>query len=191
MGFWTVDGMVIDGSEKNSFVNRITIVPDGTRAPAMIEAFTLEQPDNIPPFYQITWKLVDGEYKGLNVRQKIHCFDSDGFDSNAKKRARALNMFQRLYILCALKPLHGDSPTNNDLLPFIRKSLGIVVREWAQPKRDGSGMSEGNWVSEVHGLEGFVTESGIKQVHEQIVQHAFDAFTQKFNPAELTDDIPF
>jgi hypothetical protein len=67
-------------------------------------------------------------------------------------------MLMRMYKLCAHKPTHSDAPTDNDLAPMKGKILGIKINEW---QNNGK---EGNYVGEVHALEGFVPAVGEKLV---------------------------
>src|SRR5260221_3479136 len=161
MSFYQEAGVEIDGSEKNSHVQSFSVIPEGTQAAAMIKSATAAEIEGVPQHYEVIWKLTSGDFKGQEVKQKINCFDQD-----AKKRARAKNMLVRLFKLSNATPTHSNAPNDADLKPLVGKVAGIMIREWAMPKKDGSGMSEGNWISEVHAVTPeFQTISGIKQVH--------------------------
>lgn len=185
MSFWKVDGAVIDGSEQSAHATRISVIPDGTKAPAEIKEFTLESFDGQHSHYQVIWKISSGDFKNFEVRHKINCFDQD-----TKKKTRALNMFMRLFKLSGIQPAHANIPTDADLKPMVGKTFGIEIREWAMPKKDGSGISEGNWISGVWTNDDtFVPETGTKQVHEVITPYIESAFSR--NPMKLDDDVPF
>src|SRR3990167_9544029 len=132
MSFWqSKTGKAITGNEEDSFAGGFKIIPDGTTAPAMIKTFLVNEADAMNPFYEIQWKLVDGEYKGAQVRQKITCFDS-----KPEKAERALNMMMRLFKLLGVKPTEG-APTEEDLAPMQGKILGIKIQEWAMDGKNG------------------------------------------------------
>lgn len=187
MSFWKVEGAVVDGSEHSAHAAKISIIPEGTRAPAAIKEFTLEATDGHPSHYQVIWKLTAGDFKNYEVRHKINCFDQD-----TKKKTRALNMLMRLFKLSGIQPAHANVPTDADLKPMIGKVFGIEIREWAMPKKDGSGISEGNWVSGVWASDdNFVPETGVKQVHEVISSHLETAFSRNPMKIDQDADIPF
>lgn len=198
MSFWeSKTGGTITGKAEDAFTPSFTIIPDGTAACASIFNIELIEKNatdyaEATKFYQITWKLTTGDFKGRQVTQKIKCFTgtSESIDRN-------LNMLRLLMDLCKFKPTHSNAPTEQDLLPMVGKILGIKIREWSIPKRDGSGVLEGNFVSEIYTPEGFVAETGVKAE----VVHTFtppeSAFTRdkaRRDAAaqdDLDSDIPF
>lgn len=188
MSFWqSMSGAPIDGSAEHSHAGSFKVIPDGTTAPGVITQAKLVTFDDGNQIYQVTYKLVDGEFKGAIVRQKINCFDRD-----AKKRDRAVNMFMRLYNLCYFKPTHNGQPTDDDLLHLQNKVIGLKIQEWYQ---DGK---EGNWISEIHKVDGdFITESGKKQEHTGYIAtpqtNILDSAFSRNEPKKdiNLDDIPF
>jgi hypothetical protein len=147
-------GRTIDGSAENSHVAFFPTIPDGTTAPGMIKSAEMKEFDG-NQFFQVTYKLMDGEFKGREVRQKLKCFDFDD-----KRRDRAKNMLMRLFKLSNLKLAHKNIPTDKDLLPLQGKILGIKIQEWFDDNK------EGNYVSEVYVVDAdFIIETGKKAEH--------------------------
>lgn len=180
MSFWQSPiNKPITGLAEDSHVGSFDLIPDGTTALAMIKLFELKPEFNdYPAFFQITWKIIDGEFKNREVRQKIKAFDND-----PEKVHTALNMMKRVYDLCEYKPSHANLPTNQDLANMHGKSLGIKIQEW-----DFNG-KQGNFISEVHGIDGFVQEKGIKKTVTHPIESAFSR--NKNTASVMDDDIPF
>ena len=117
--------------------------------------------------------------------QKIRAFDSD-----PKKRHKALNMMKYLFNLYQLALSHGNEPTDDDLKVFVGKHAGIKIQEWSMPKNDGPGFMEGNFVSEVHTAANFQCVTGVKA--EVVHNNLETAFSRNAQPKDvIEDDIPF
>ena len=188
MSFYqSLTGKPIDGLPENTFAAVFELIPNGTQVPAMIKSFELKQPAEFDAHYQVVWKIVDGEFKGREVRQSIKAFDG-----NPDKKDRALNMMVRLFKLCEYMPSHQNAPTNQDLFPCLNKVFGIKIQEWSMVRPDGS-VSEGNWVSEVHKADGeFATVTGIKVVKPSKNLGVESALTRNNGTRTmLDDDLPF
>lgn len=193
--FWeSKTGGTITGEAKDAFTPSFEIIPDGSTACASIFKIELMEKEatnyaEATKFYQITWKLTTSNFKGRQVTQKIKCFTgtSESIDRN-------LNMLRLLMDLCKFKPTHKDAPTTQDLMPMIGSIVGIKIREWSMPKRDGSGILEGNFVSEVHSPVGFQEEVGTKVEHKMIepAQSALQRNKVDMDDDFLaSDDVPF
>jgi hypothetical protein len=182
MSFWkSKTGGVIDGSVEHSHAVFFPIIPDGTTATASIKQVELKN-FNGESFYQVTYKLIDGDFKGREVRQKIKCFNPDD-----KKRDRAVNMLMRLFNICGLTPTHLEAPKPDDFIPMAGKIVGIKIQEWAD---DGK---EGNYVSEIYAPDTkFVVATGVKMVHTP--QHNADLFNSALsanNAPAIDTDVPW
>jgi hypothetical protein len=193
--FWASrTGGQITGSDKDSFLPDFTIIPNGTTAKAQIKKFELvEQVNKFTQseevFYEITWKIIDGDFKSREVSQKIK-----PFVEKAESIDRALNMLKRVFDLCNYKPTHANAPTSQELMAMHNKILGIKIREWSQPKRDGSGFMEGNFVSEVHAItDQFKVEVGEKLATPVINSSSPESALNRNPriPVDLDSDIPF
>lgn len=153
MSFWSSPLGEISGTSEEAFAKSISIIPDGTTARAIISDFDSNS-FNGQKYLQIDWLLVDGDYEGQHVFQKIHVFDRD-----PKKRHRALNMLLLIYKLFNCVPDDDGEPTPRFLAQFKNKKAGIKIQQ-TEPNEKGKSY---NWVSEVHALTPqFVTKTGVK-----------------------------
>ncbi len=190
--FWhDSTGKIVAGNSQLAFTAELSsvIIPNGTTAKAMIKKFELIEKFN-PNFYdsqyyEITWQLIDGDYKDIEVKQKIKCFDRE-----PKTKDRALEMMMLLFKLCQIQSTQ-QAPTVFDLLPFTGKVLGIKIREWQQNGK------EGNWVSEVHLADNdFKTTTGKKlqaksssNSYQHLAGNDFAAYDSSASKVET--DVPF
>ncbi len=183
MSFWqSQSGTKMDGSAENSHVGTFKVIPDNTTATVSIKGVELKnfQGDE---FYQATYKIIDGDYKGYEVRHKIKCFDAD-----KKKRDQNVNMMMRLFKLCDKSPQHDKAPEGDDFLPLQGCIIGVKIQEWFS---DGK---EGNWISEIHPVDkDFVVSSGKKVEHTAThsTGELDSALTRNKAKGELDDDVPF
>lgn len=130
-------GAPINGSEENSFTTNFRSLPDNTQAVAVIKSFTLKEYMG-DKNYQVIWKLVDGDFKGAEVKQSIRPFEDDD-----NKAQRALNMMYRLLRLADHPIDFRDAPTDSDLATMKGKIFSI---------KTGFGIIQGEertWVREV------------------------------------------
>lgn len=194
MGFWTSPtGQAITGDADKAFIQSFQTIPEGTTAVATIKVFeVVEKPATDyaeqSKFIQITYKLLEGDFKGREVQQKIKVFDG-----KPEQIERSLNMLMRVMKLCDYKPSHNNEPTTQELSTMCGKILGIMIGEWSMPKKDGTGVMDGNFVREVHSSEGFASETGEKA---EVVQHTNSsvetAFSRNNKPVDdLDEDLPF
>lgn len=192
--FWTLsDNTLPSGTAESSHIKDFSIIPDGTFAPAMIKEFKKEA-STISysfPFYEITYKITSGDYKGREVRQKIKCFDE-----KATVRDRNINMLKRVYDLLDHKPTHANAPEDIDLKPMIGKVMGIKVSEFIGTNSKTGEPTNGNYVSEIHKSDKeFQTITGVKLEVPVTgyVSHIDTAFSRNANNSLPLDDsgIPF
>lgn len=180
----------ITGSSDDAFVPELTIIPNNTCARAQISKIEVieltNQYQGAQKFIQVSWKILNGDFKTREVKQKIKCFIGD---ENQLKRAR--NMLMLLLNLCQYKIPHDNEPTVFDLLPLTGKVLGIKIREWSMEKQDRSGIMEGNFISEIHlADDNFLTETGIK-LAPKIPKTSSYGHSDIPNIADTEQDIPF
>ena len=161
MSFWTLStNEAPKGDAESSHVKPMTIIPDGTQAPAQIKEFVLAEPSQSygKPCYEVHFKICQGDYKNREVRLKIKCFDD-----KATIADRGLNLLKRIYDLTGHKPTHADAPANHDLAPMIGKIIGIKVAEFIGTNSKTGEPTNGNYVSEIHKADkDFETMTGIK-----------------------------
>lgn len=178
MSFWNLsDGSKPSGSDSASFASNFGHVPDGTQANAIITNFV---PSDFggEKLYQVTWKLIDGDFANTMVKQSINPFSPD-----EKKANRSKNMFMRLYNLAELKPTHSNAPTENDLIPFLGLKCSVKA---------GNSIIEGKektWIREVHAMDKLEVKTG----HTPVTTGFPDSALSR-NPRvndDLISDIPF
>jgi len=193
MSFWqSKTGAPITGNPNDAFTKDFSVIPDGTTAHAGIKEFCLVEKEfngSKNRFYQITWKILNGDFKDREVTQKIKTFDQ-----KPEIAQRALNMMMLIYKLTNHSPAHDMAPEDRDLKVFVGSQLGIKIAEWQMPKKDGSGIMEGNHVTEVHPITAaFKVETGVKK--EVTTAHSQPQYDNSyFEPPkglELNDDIPW
>lgn len=194
MNFWeSKTGNTITGKLEDARLPDFTVIPDGTMALAKIDVFVLVEKTNTytgaeESYYEVTWKVTSDDFKGRIVSQKLKVFEGkpESIDRN-------LNMMKLIMDLCLFKPKHSNAPSDDDLRPMIGKVLGVKIREWSMPKKDGSGVMEGNFVSEVWPIDKFKCEIGKKlEVVHTMPLGIESALTRNANKKiELDDDIPF
>ncbi len=194
MSFWESELGEVTGNAADAFAKSFTQIPDGTMALARVETFLNAEYQGMK-YLSIDWVLIEGDFRGQKVNQKLKLLDADPRDKDpAKTRHRALNMLKLMYQLYNLKPKHANAPTDMDLAVFIGKEAGIKIRE-TEPNDQGK---QYNWVSEIHEKKGFKSETGISVVvthtNKQPAQGTLDsAFSRNANPPAVDDldDIPF
>ncbi len=191
--FWlSGTGSLPSGLPEDSFVGEFSIIPEGSIATASIKSFTLAEKENkhkgvTEKFYQIIYKLLDGDYKSREVTQKIKCFDG-----KPDQIQRNLNMLMLVMQLCDFKPTHNQAPQDLELIPMINKIVCVKIGEWSMEKDDKSGNIEGNFIREVHASGAIPTETGIKTVVEHKPTSSVEsAFSRNTAMPELESDLPF
>lgn len=189
MSFWTLsDNSAPKGDEASSFAGDFRVIPDGTCAPAQIKSFKLmDATQSYPkPVFEVTFKLIGGDFKDREVRLKVKCFDDKPTVSD-----RGINMLKRIYDLCGHKPTHADTPTDNDLLPMIGKIMGVKIREFIGTNSKTGEPTNGNYVSEIHSTSNIETVTGTKL--EVVASSVDTAFSRNAVTGLPLDDsgIPF
>jgi len=198
MSFYIHNGEKVTGNENDAFTKSFMQIPEGTKAIARINKFEViskeaSQYGDAQKYIQLTYKLLDGDFKGREVQQKIKCFD--GKDDQIK---RAKNMLVLIMKLCNFTPTHTDEPTTAELSKMCSNIAGIMIGEWSMVKNDNSGIMEGNFVREVHVSNGFECETGIKAETPHITQSSPDsafsrnkALNEDKTDLLFGDDVPF
>ena len=191
--FWlSGTGQIPSGNPEDSFVSLFQIIPEGTVATAQIKSFITVERENkysgtTDKFYEINYKLLDGEFKSREVSQKIKCFNG-----TPEQIQRHLSMLKLIMMLCDYKPTKTTAPDDNDLLSTLNKIVCIKIGQWSMPKKDGVGFSEGNFVREVHPSGSIQIETGVKTVVEHKPTTGVEsALTRNSWVQNLESDLPF
>ncbi len=193
-GFWSSgSGKEITGKPEDSFLKDFSIIPDGTIANSKIIKFNLVEKVNSytgvnDKYYEVFFKLADGDFKNREVGMKIKVFDD-----KPETRDRNLNMFKLVMDLCSFKPTHNDAPTDADLLPMINKMVSVKIVQWDTTTKDGK-LLEGNRVSEVYKSGSVATETGQMAIVTHKPSSGVDSALSRNSGAGLDvpdDSIPF
>jgi len=192
MSFWESELGDVTGKAEDAFAKQYTQIPDGTKALAKIESFTNQvYKDSGFKYLNIEWTLMDGDFKGQKVQQKLKVYGGDKFDKDpAKTRHRALNMLKLLYGLFNVKATNAN-PTDQDLASFLGKIAGLKIRE-TEPNENGRSY---NWVAEVHPSQGFKAETGAGLpvvAYTSVSSHPTSRMASNDTPPPIDDsDLPF
>lgn len=143
MSFWDLsDGNKAE--ELSEFDSQfVELIPDNTSAIACIDSAEWKEHQN-QRYINLSWTILDGEYKGFKLFQKVRVRDE-----NAKKRDKAIRMLAAIDMNAGggLRKLEQE-PEDLDLSMMLsNKVMGIKVMTW---EMDGS---SGNWVSMVQSSE--------------------------------------
>ena len=186
MSFWNG----VSGKAEDAFLPEMSVIPNNTQAPAQIKSISVVETNTQyagnQKFVEVVYKLVSGEFKTREVKQKIKVFTGD-----SQQIQRARNMLKLLMDICGHELTHDNEPVTQDFTPMTGKIVGVKVREWQIEKNDGSGVMEGNFVAEIHKVDDkFVTETGVKLAAKSPKpsnQYAMDVP----NIADSESDLPF
>jgi len=187
MGFWHSELGEVTGNKDEAFAKSFNIIPNNTMALCKIDSFVNANYQGID-YLNIEWSILEGDFKGQKVNQKIKVFDND-----LKIRHRALNMLKLIYKLFNISPKHDNNPTDQDLYQFVGKKAGLQIRETEETEK----YKASNWVSEVHDAKGFQSETGVKLVSKKSQDNNLydnDLYDNAFSRNSKhvhDDDIPF
>lgn len=151
--------------------NTFEVIPDNTKALAIISAAEWREANEYGAKHiSLTWEIVEGEFKGRKVFQKIKLFESDKAKAlKAQKMLIAIDANCKGAIVAA-----GVEPTQQGLQTLLHSPMYIMIKEY---EMNGS---KGNWVAAVS------ERNGKKGQQAQTQQ------TQSKEPQiDDSDDIPF
>lgn len=187
MSFWTSrTGKPITGSDADSFVNHFPQIPDNTQANAVIKSFTVNTFEGEKSF-QVIWQIVDGEFRGSQVKQSIRPYEIDD-----NKAQRNLNMLMRLFNLCNHKPSHGNEPTNDDLAPMKGTILCIKTGAGVYNGREFTNVREVHPEGTLEVETGYTNAVVAKPDDQGKIETAFTREAERKAKQDLEkDDIPF
>lgn len=189
MSFWSSELGVLTGEAKDAFSKSFSgVIPDGTMALAQIDSFYNAEHEGMRTI-NIDWEIIDGDFYGKKVTQKLKVIDPDPRDKNPEKtRYRCLNMMMLIYKMFNVSPKSNEAPTDKDLSVFTGKKAGIRIQE-TQPNNEGKTY---NYISEVHPEAGFKCETGVKHAVVHTNSNLDSAFSRnKSLEMQLDSDLPF
>jgi hypothetical protein len=182
-GFWDN----LSGKPEDAFTKTFAdVLPNNTLALAQVASCKLKL-FNDTDFINLEWELIEGDFKGQHLFQKLNIYDKD-----VDKATKARNMLMYLVQLFHVKHDPNNAPNDNFLAQFNGKVAGIKIQEWSMQKNDGT-LGHGNFISEVHASTGFVSETGKYRDFKHKSVGVDSALTRhsRQEKNELDDDIPF
>ncbi|AAW67542.1 hypothetical protein [Listonella phage phiHSIC] len=147
MSFFTLsDGQAVEQqTEFDAGGQDFEAIPNNTKV--LFAADTAEWAEYEGDQYiNIKWDILDGEYKGRKIFQKVRVKDSD-----PKKRDKALRMLVAIDTNCGGGLMRlGTEPTDMDLsVNILGKPMHGMLKVWQIKDENGKVEKEGNWVAAV------------------------------------------
>lgn len=170
MSFFSQEALQTTGSfDSNSF----EVIPDNTKALAVItNAEWREANQHNERHVSLTWDIVEGEFKGRKVFQKIKLFESD-----KNKVIKAQKMLIAIDANCkGAIAQAGVEPTEQGLASLLHSPMYIMIKEY---EMNGN---KGNWICAV---------SERKRGTQQAQQQPSAPSVGQEPPMDFDDDIPF
>ena len=169
MSFFSPEALQTTGSfDSNSF----EVIPDNTKALAVItNAEWREANEYNAKHISLTWDIVEGDFKGRKVFQKIKLFESD-----KDKVIKAQKMLIAIDANCkGAIAQAGVEPTVQGLASLLHSPMYIMIKEY---EMNGN---KGNWICAVSERKRGVQQAQQTQTATQEPSVAFDD----------SEDIPF
>lgn len=119
-------------------------IPAKTQLKAAIDEAKWDDYDG-EEYISFRWQVLDGEYKGRKVFQKVKVCESD-----AKKRDKAIKMLQAIDFNSQAGLMQsGARPGDADLQRTMNKPMLIMVQVWAIKDEQTGDVKKGNWINSV------------------------------------------
>lgn len=120
--------------------NSFEVIPDNTKALAIINSAEWREANEFNAKHiSLTWEIVEGEFKGRKVFQKIKLFETDKAKAlKAQKMLIAIDANCKGAIVNA-----GVEPTQQGLQSLLHSPMYIMIKEY---EMNGN---KGNWVAAV------------------------------------------
>lgn len=117
--------------------NSFEVIPDNTKALAIISAAEWREANEYGAKHiSLTWEIVEGEFKGRKVFQKIKLFETDKAKAlKAQKMLIAIDANCKGAIVNA-----GVEPTQHGLQSLLHSPMYIMIKEY---EMNGN---KGNWI---------------------------------------------
>ena len=139
MSFFSQEAL--NGVKSGSFdANSFETIPDNTKALAIISSAEWREANEYNGKHiSLTWDIVEGEFKGRKVFQKIKLFETDKTKAlKAQKMLIAIDANCKGAIVAA-----GVEPTQQGLQSLLHSPMYILIKEY---EMNGS---KGNWICAV------------------------------------------
>lgn len=187
MSFLTLsNGSFPSGSEEASFTSNFRIVPNNSRLLATINSFDKKVGSN-GIWWQVSWEIYQGEYKGNIIWQPLFLNSSDQKSSDRNKE-----MYARIFVLCG-QQIPKLEPMQHELSLLENKLCGLKITQSTYTDRDGN-LREKNNIVEVHSSVGFKEELGVMiepKAAKSKSQSRLGSVIDELNPPFIDSEIPF
>ena len=183
MSFLTLkSGSRATGSAEGAFVSQFRVIPNNSKLLAVISKFEKKSNSN-GPYWQVTWEVVQGEFKGQSIWQFLSLHNPNYPDLADRNK----EMFARIFVCCGMA-IPEIEPDAYKLAQMQGKVCGIKVIEKTYEK-DGE-TKEKNEISEVHPSDAFIEEIGVKMTHH-VKKQSKSAYSEVNPPPFQDDSVPF
>jgi hypothetical protein len=152
--FWQTSIGPVVGTPDEAFTKGLEVIPHGSKALGIVVSAKFDQDFMGNTIVRIEWQLTNGEFAKRQIKQNIKIYDKD-----ENKRATALNMLMLMFRVFCIPLDMSRAPIDGDLAQFVHKQAGIKIDEYYTTKNDGK-ILHGNYVSEVHPVDGFEVMTG-------------------------------
>lgn len=146
MSFWnTSNAQPIQAAESFEAQTDLKPIPTGTLLRSIITEAKWDT-YNDDEYISIRWDVIDGEYKGRVIFQKIRVMDQDPKKSDkAKQMLAAIDMNAGGQLMSS-----GEKPTDVGMMTNLcNKPILIRVRVWSIEDENTGETKTGNWVDAV------------------------------------------
>lgn len=149
MSFWNTSEGQLDKTNVETSAEmgggNLEPIPSNTELRAIITEASYDETESLGRFIKLRWDVIDGEYKGRVIFQKVKVFETD-----AKKRDKAMRMLAAIAMNAGGKLLEIADPTDGDLQTTLtNKPMVIRTQVWEMENSTTGEKMSGNWVSAV------------------------------------------
>lgn len=173
MGFWNLsDGKAVESKSEFELGGGFEVIPDGSRVLAAVEECKDDQWEG-ERFFNLKWRILDGEYKNRIIFQKLKVFSS-----KEKQRDNAITMLAAIDANAGGKLMaSGKEPTDFDIASALaNRPMILLLRVWESEDKQKTG----NYVAGVFGRQQTKASPAPKQ-----------SAPSNEPPMDFDDDIPF
>lgn len=146
MGFWNLsDGKAVESKSEFELGGGFEVIPDGSRVLAAVEECKDDQWEG-ERFFNLKWRILDGEYKNRIIFQKLKVFSS-----KEKQRDNAITMLAAIDANAGGKLMaSGKEPTDFAIASALaNRPMILLLRVWESEDKQKTG----NYVAGVFGRQ--------------------------------------
>lgn len=173
MGFWNLsDGKAVESKSEFELGGGFEVIPDGSRVLAAVEECKDDQWEG-ERFFNLKWRILDGEYKNRIIFQKLKVFSS-----KEKQRDNAITMLAAIDANAGGKLMaSGKEPTDFAIASALaNRPMILLLRVWESEDKQKTG----NYVAGVFSRQQTKTASAPKQ-----------SAPSNEPPMDFDSDVPF